>query len=179
MKSFKARFAITFAGVFSLGIALLNLIESLVNKKLTFSGAFFSENLTFACVVRVLMLAAIIVLGVFLSRLATKLAAAFACKSGKKALCDDKFFDLFFAVFQIAFVAYVALRLYFNVRNLNITSSAFLILGISDFTFVLMLMRIFTYIANIIYALVGVCALAGCANYAKQLIDKTTTKDID
>lgn len=178
MKSFKALFAISFGTIFAAEIALLNLIENVVNEKLTFSGAFFSENLTLACVVRVLLFAAIIVLSVFAARLATRLAAAFACKSGK-GFDDGNFFGLLFAAFQIAFVAYVALRLYFGVKKLNVTSTAFLLMGINDFTFVLMLMRIFTYIANIIYALSGVCALSGCANYAKQLIDKTTTKDID
>ncbi|MBQ7132205.1 MAG: hypothetical protein IJO29_06500 [Oscillospiraceae bacterium] len=179
MKSFKARFALSFSVVFALSIALLNLVESFANEKLTFNGAFFGENLNFACVVRVLLFAVVIVLSVCFARLATRLAAAFSVKSDNADEDHGKFLDVFYIFVEIAFLAYVALRLYFGVRALNVTSTAFLIMGINDFTFVLMLMRIFTYIANIIYALGGVCALAGCAGYAKQLIDKTTKKETD
>lgn len=179
MKSFKVRFALAFSLIFALSLGVLNLIEHFLNDKLTFDGAFFSENLTLACAVRVVVFLAVIVLSLVFARLSTKYALKFAENAQDCVDSESGFFDIFFTVAELAFCAYVGFRLYFSVKELNVTSTAFLIMGINDFTFELMLMRIFTYIANIIYALGGVCALAGCVNYAKQLLFKTTKKETD
>lgn len=176
MKSFKLKFALFFVLIYSVLLSILNIAENVINDKLTFSGTFSEQSLTFACIARAIIFIAVIVLSIIFARLSVKFALKFATKNGSEV--SNAFLDRFFIFAQLAFLVYIAARLYFGVRELNVTSTALLIMGINDFVFELMLMRIFTYAANIIYALGGVCALAGCANYAKQLVDNNT-KEID
>lgn len=176
MKSSKLKFALFFALIYSVLLTILNIAENVVNENLTFSGAFSKQSLTLACISRVVIFIAVIVLSIGFARLSVNFALKLATKNGSEI--SNAFMDKFFIFAQLAFLVYVVLRLYFGVRELNVTSTALLIMGINDFVFELMLMRIFTYCANVIYALGGVCALAGCANYAKQLVDNNT-KEID
>lgn len=179
MKSFKVRFASAFGITYLSALALLNLAEYFINDKLTFYGTFSTQSLTFAGIMRVVIFLAVLILSIVCARVCTKCSLIFANKAANQ--CEDKnYFDKFFLLSSLVFAVLICIKIYFAARKLNTVSTALMLMGINDFTFVLMIMRYFTYIANIIYIVGGFCALTGCASYAKQLIDKTIeTEEID